>query len=326
MEKTLNSVLALVISVLIVLIVATVVFSFILGPYIVFNTEEGKQIEGEIDYYYVFIVGFLLVFPFSAVIQQQFVSEWVMYVAIFSILLFSGEKTLAKVLKNSHKGGVSSFFKNDLSASIAIFSITAVLVLVIDLVQTIVGIPSGTLPETNSAKLLATITHAPLSEEIGFRLSIIGLFALLTIRGWKTGVSKIEFLLNPLPTLKKSQNYINFRSRVWGLFLPLIIGSSLFFGFAHIAPGSVWEIGKFTEATIAGLMLGVAYVFYGLGAAIMVHWAFNYYTNSIYLFEQNVYNLDLSTFNDMFVLVLGTILILYYGAKILLPRIKKKEQ
>jgi len=324
-KKTLNSLLALAISILLILIVATIIFSFILGPYIVFNTEEGRQIEGEIDYYYIFVVGFLLVFPFSAVIQQQFISEWVMYIAIFTILSFSGEKTLTKVTKDSYREGIGSFFRNDLSAAIAIFSITAVLVLAVDIVQTGVGIPSGTLPETNSAKLVATITHAPLSEEIGFRLSIIGLFALLTIRGWRTGVPAIEFLLTPLPALKKSQSYVNFKGRVWHLFLPLIVGSALFFGFAHIAPGSVWEIGKFSEATIAGLMLGIAYVFYGLGVAIMVHWAFNYYTNTLYLFEENVYNLNLSTFSDMFILALGTILILYYVVKVLLPRTKKEK-
>jgi membrane protease YdiL (CAAX protease family) len=296
------------------------ILSFVLGPYVIFNTDIGQQLEGQLQEYYMFIIGFLLALPFEAVIQQQFIFEWVIYISIFTILAFTGKESLIKALRKSYKEDVTQLFNNNLLATISIFSITILLVYVIDIFQNQIGIPTGSLPETNPAKLLAYASHAPISEEIGFRLSIIGLFSLIIVQGWRFKIPIIEYLIAPIPTLRNSTNITDKKNELTKLFLPLIISSGLLFGFAHITPGSTWEIGKLSEATVAGIMFGIAYSYYGIGATILAHWGFNYYSNAIYIFEDQVSNFGISAFVDNNVLALGSIFILYYAIKFLAHR------
>jgi len=312
--------LGIVVSILVVCLAAAMALSFVLGPYIIFNTEDGRSIENETQEYYVFIIGFLVSFPFTASMQQQFMAEWVVYLSIFTVYVFSGKRTLPQALRGGLMRRLEELPENRLSATIAIFAVAAVLVLVIDTLQGSIGIPSGSLPEMNPAKLLAIITHAPIAEEIGFRLSIIGFFSLIVVRGWKTRISIIDYLISPVATLKNGLHTPVREERITGLFLPLIVVSAALFGLAHITPGSTWEIGKFTEAMVAGIMLGYAYAYYGLGAAILVHWAFNYYTNALYIFEEQVFNMNISFFSDLIIEALGATLIIYYVATLVLKR------
>ena len=49
---------------------------------------------------------------------------------------------------------------------------------------------------------------------------------------------------------------------------------------AHIISGTPWSIGKLAQASVAGVIIGWVYVRYGLGPAILIHWATNYFTVS----------------------------------------------
>ncbi|MGQ9780669.1 MAG: CPBP family intramembrane glutamic endopeptidase [Nitrososphaeria archaeon] len=314
------------VSVLILCLAITMILSFILGPYVIFNTEDGRSIENETQEYYVFFIGFLISFPFATSMQQQFVAEWVVYLSIFTVYAFSETKTLPQALKNGFLRKLEDIPENSLSATISIFCITAVLVLIVDILQSSIGISSGSLPKMNPAKLLTIITHAPVAEEIGFRLSIIGLFSFPIVRGWKTKVSFVEYLTSPAATLRKGNHTTVKEDKITALFLPLIAVSAILFGLAHISPGSTWEIGKLSEAVVAGVMLGFAYAYYGLGAAILVHWAFNYYTNALYIFEDKVFNMNISFFSDLMVGSLGTILIIYYVAIFVSRRAKRSAK
>jgi hypothetical protein len=55
----------------------------------------------------------------------------------------------------------------------------------------------------------------------------------------------------------------------------MIIITSLAFGLAHYIFG--WGLGKITTATLDGFVFGLAYLFYGVQAPILLHWFFNYY-------------------------------------------------
>ena len=56
-----------------------------------------------------------------------------------------------------------------------------------------------------------------------------------------------------------------------------------FFGVAHVISGEPWTTGKILQASIGGIILGWVYFRYGLAAAIILHWATNYFIYS-YLF------------------------------------------
>ena len=57
----------------------------------------------------------------------------------------------------------------------------------------------------------------------------------------------------------------------------------IFFGVAHVISGEPWTTGKILQASIGGIIIGWVYFRYGLAAAIILHWATNYFIYS-YLF------------------------------------------
>ena len=59
--------------------------------------------------------------------------------------------------------------------------------------------------------------------------------------------------------------------------LLLIILVGVLFGFAHIAVGDAWSEGKFAQATAGGIILGWVYFRFGFLAALLIHWATNYF-------------------------------------------------
>ncbi len=318
-NKILN-ILDMIANTFILLTIITMIASFVLGPYIVFNSSLGEEISNKVSEFYIFFIG--LVFPFKAQMRTLFILEWITYLSIFTLLAVSGKKPLQNIFKN--KFSSMEPLSNNLTASISIFSITVIVVIVIDWLQYSVGIETGNLPPMNPAELLCIISHAPLSEEIGFRFSIIGLFSLFLLKVWRKRISLTEYLIAPIPTLdKKIENSEEKRRIMQTIFLPLIFISGIIFGLAHIMPSSVWNIGKATEAAFAGIMLGVAYTYYNIGVAILVHWAFNYYSNTIYIFEENIYYIGLSNIVDTIIIALGIILITKIFIKYLF--FKKRE-
>ena len=309
-RSKIKSIVSLIAFSLILVIVASILFSIIVGPYVVFNSEEGIRIENSVwPYYYIFFIGFQLALPFPVNIRLQFIAEWVVYLAIFTITFFSGALSFSNGFKKSLKDGIGSFLQNRLAATVSIFSITYLFIFVIDLIQTNAGISSGSLSFDNQAELLAYVTHGPIAEEIGFRMSIIGLFSLITIYGWKVKVDSLTYLLSPMPTLSHSIDTTKGKREVNLLYILLILSSALLFGVAHITPGSTWEIGKLTEATVAGIMLGIAYTYFGLAETILVHWLFNYYPTALVIFDEEVINTGVSSVIEILFLALGMIFV-----------------
>ncbi|MEM1986042.1 MAG: CPBP family intramembrane glutamic endopeptidase [Nitrososphaeria archaeon] len=304
-NKILNT-LDVIVYILVLLTILTMMISFVIGPYIVFNSSFGSEISGKVSEFYIFFIG--LIFPFKAQMRILFILEWIIYLSTFTLLAISGKKSLQMMFKN--KFSIIEPLSNNLTASISIFSITVIIVLIIDWLQYNIGIETGSLPPMNPAELLCIISHAPLSEEIGFRLSIIGLFSLVLLKVWRRGISFVEYLIAPIPTIEKKIENVEEKRRIeQTIFLPLIFISGIIFGLAHIMPSSVWSIGKATEAAIAGIMLGIAYAYYNIGVAILIHWAFNYYSNVIYIFEENIYSIGLSNTLDIIIIAIGIILI-----------------
>ena len=63
--------------------------------------------------------------------------------------------------------------------------------------------------------------------------------------------------------------------------ITIVVG--IFFGLAHVITGEPWTTGKILQASIGGIIIGWVYFRYGLAAAIILHWATNYFIYS-YLF------------------------------------------
>ena len=132
------------------------------------------------------------------------------------------------------------------------------------------------------------VTISPITEEVGFRILLIGLPLFL----FYSHKSSIRFFFIALWHPARYLHVINNNKTI-----PLIIGVGVFFGLAHIMSGEPWSLGKITQASASGIILGWVYYKYGFLSAILVHWATNYFLLS-YVFAISEIN-QISTSNAL---------------------------
>lgn len=189
-----------------------------------------------------------------------------------------------------HKESILDIFKgrrinNDLLITMKIMSLILILIIVIEGIQEAAGIPTGELEAPNEYIRYVSALVAPLVEELGFRVSIIG-FILLIIgvsifRDEKPIIIRIiKILWTPL-SISEANNTSLYRYFAYFL----VLTTSIAFGLAHYLSGGGWDIGKVSTATIAGISLGYLYVKYGIHTAILGHAFFNVYLLSMYYIE-----------------------------------------
>jgi len=148
------------------------------------------------------------------------------------------------------------------------FSILILISAVINFIQEGFGI--STVPPAVESNIIQFfyVSLAPIAEEIGFRVFLIGL-PLFAFYSHKSSVKHFfKALWSP------SSNLHIYESR---RAIILIIIVAVFFGLAHIISGEPWSGGKFAQATASGIILGWLYFRFGLISAILVHWAVNYF-------------------------------------------------
>ncbi len=180
---------------------------------------------------------------------------------------------------------------------LAVMPLLASAILVIDLLltlaQSIGGVPTGSLPVTAPSSLIPLLAFAPVAEEIGFRISVIGLVVGILVavkfgnriaegsRATITHQVVIFFsaFLSPgyakekvgLPSIRTA----GFK----GISIPewiFVILTSIIFGAYHVLGGG-WGPGKFLTAALSGFALALVYLAYGAFADILLHWFFDMY-------------------------------------------------
>jgi membrane protease YdiL (CAAX protease family) len=129
-------------------------------------------------------------------------------------------------------------------------------------------------------------TSAPLIEEFGFRVCIIGAFALL-LSTERSPRALLEALWRPASTYENEEIRAG---KVYALSAVLVV-SAIVFGLLHILSGSGWEIGKLPEATYGGLVLGYLYIRYGFHVAVLTHWGIDYLGSAFSFFGQGAYGI-----------------------------------
>ena len=200
-------------------------------------------------------------------------------------------ESLGNVVRKSLSRPFTKLFNNNLFAMPLITSMLIIAVIAISSFQESVGVPTGSPPEWESQFESFFIGGALLTlvEEIGFRISPIGVFLIVylflvrrkTVASWSAEHAlKVAFLIPLYPDkAKKSLGLMTvgefgIRGISLAEWIMVIITSSVF-GWAHV--GRPWGPGKFATATLVGLAFGLAYLLYGAQAPILLHWFFNYY-------------------------------------------------
>lgn len=221
----------------------------------------------------------------------------IIYLSIFvRTILF----TLIKSININKK-----FTKNSINNKACIFAVLFVMcffiVNVMEFIQTNIGIQTGNIQENPYIINLFQISLAPITEEIGFRLSTLGLFTFLIL---KTKLGAKEALIGAIHPISKINKLEKSKAEYYiKLLYAIAIIIGIYFGIAHIIYSSNWLVGKAIIASFLGIIIGLVYIHYGFGMAILLHWSFNYllyvyvyYDSQIWIFN-NLYQIISIVFN-----------------------------
>lgn len=257
------------------------IVSFPIGAYVVFNSDIGKEIifDFPIDGIDVFIAGIGIKIPIQFELGDGFIVIWCVYLVLFAVSLLGPKTNFSKALSSLISEGWHNIRNNYLLGMLTWFSILIVVSVIIDSVQQSFGIFVEPPEMQNKLIQFFRITTSPLTEEVGFRMFLIGL-PLFAMFATKISIASfLKSLWHPSQNLEIT----NYKKT-----LGLIIIVGIFFGVAHIISGSPWSTGKFAQASISGAIIGWVYVRHGLASAILLHWATNYFIFSYIFFMSDI--------------------------------------
>jgi hypothetical protein len=239
-------------SALLSVIFGMMVLSFPLGAYVMFQSELGGDINFE------FPINLFDIFEIE--IGDAFVILWVIYVIIFSIAMSGPKQDFIKTMSSLLSDGKLTRHTNYMVVVTKWFSILILVSAIINFIQEGFGISTIPPPVENDLIQFFYVSLAPITEEIGFRVLLIGL-PLLAFYSHKVSVKHF------FKGLWSPSNNLHIYETRRAIILILIV--AVFFGLAHIISGEPWSGGKFAQATISGLILGWVYFRYGLISAIL---------------------------------------------------------
>jgi membrane protease YdiL (CAAX protease family) len=207
--------------------------------------------------------------------------------AVYTILfLYAGSQRVRpwRAAAESLRGGVGALVSSPFVAIMVSIGFLVFTATVIDGLVSASGVPIGSISGQPLAVFVGLAT-APLVEELGFRVVLIGLVALVLSAGrpWRD-------FLGALWRPSRATEGLGPRSfatvAIWGA-----TGvSSVVFGVAHVAYGG-WAVGKLPEAAFGGAVLGYVYVKYGFHAAVLTHFGVDYFGSALAFFGQAAYGI-----------------------------------
>jgi len=250
-------------SALLSVIFGMMVLSFPLGAYVMFQSELGDDINFE------YPINLFEIFTIE--IGDAFIVLWSVYIIFFTIAMLGPKQEFIKTLSSFLSYGKLKTQKNYMVAVTKWFSILILVSAIINFIQEGFGVSTTPPAVENDLIQFFYVSLAPITEEIGFRVFLIGI-PLVAFYSHKTSIKHFfKGLWSP------SDNLHIYESR---RAIILIIIVAIFFGLAHIISGEPWSDGKFAQASASGIILGWLYFRYGLISAILVHWATNYFVFS----------------------------------------------
>lgn len=317
-----KSTLGIVMTFVILFSFSLMVLSFPAGIYTVYFTKLSSSLSysTQIRFLYLFTGPVIVTVPVALTFGQLFMILTLVYISFF-VLASARRVWIAKALVKTIRGGVEHLFEND--ANVVMLYTGAVVFVsgVIDAVQSLLGVQTGSLNSSDPLETFLGLTVAALREEFGFRMLLIGTVAfLVSLPNVKEGVAS---LWRPTSSSRVKSFPL--------LFISAIAASSFLFGLAHYVSDSGWQVGKVSEATYAGLLIGYAYYRYGFHVAVLIHWSVDYF-GSVYSFlgqgiagipwESGSYILSNAVDLDLIMLlgISGTVILAYRFFKAVLKR------
>lgn len=268
-------------SALLSVIFGMMIISFPLGAYVVFQSDIGDDINYEypLNQFELFVGGVGFSIPVNIEIGIAFVVLWSTYVILFTIAVLGPKEGFLKTLSSLLSFGKIKTTSNYMVSVTKWFSVLILVSALITYIQQGFGV--STLPPATENDLIQFfyVSLAPITEELGFRVFLIGL-PLFAFYSHKNSVKHF------FKSLWSPSNNLHIYENKKALILIVIV--AVFFGLSHILSGDPWSNGKFAQALASGIILGWLYFRHGLVSAILVHWATNYFIFSYVDFVSQV--------------------------------------
>jgi len=183
-------------------------------------------------------------------------------------LKFLPKKNFVTVLQSMVSGGKYKIQDSYIVTVIKWFSVLIIISGSIIAIQEFAGISVEQPEAPNQLIQFFDISLAPIIEEFGFRVVLIGL-PLFMLYSHKLS---FKFLVKSLWWPWQNLRNVNTKK---ALLVIVIVG--ILFGAAHIFSDDAWSVGKFAQAAASGIIIGWVYFRYGFLPAILIHWATNYF-------------------------------------------------
>jgi len=288
-----------------VIIVFITVFLYllaiVLGPALFYFTPEGLIASTvHLSPLKVWFLNLPVSVPIGLDVGPLFFGLWTIFALSF-VAAWKLRENFHQTIKETVVQPTRKLFSSCLFAMPILNSMTLLAVMAINSFQEAGGIPTGTPPLPGESFLdFFYLSYHAVVEEVGFRLIPIGAFLVIyllitkkkTVTFSLSRKIKLFFTAILFPDSAKRMvgaktvNEYGVRGGIsvgeWGM----VIFTSIVFGLAHFDPGVSWEIGKVSSAAVAGLVLGLSYLLYGIQASIIMHWFFNAYTDTFPLLSE----------------------------------------
>ncbi|MDG6988506.1 MAG: CPBP family intramembrane metalloprotease [Nitrososphaerota archaeon] len=316
---------------------ALAVFSLPAGAYAVFHGGLSTQLSpSSLVYTYLWVGPAPLMIPYPVAFGGLFVLLLAIYAALIT---YTGlQKTRPwQATKDAFTGGVGGLMKSPLFVVlIAIGFLNFTGVVITSISQALLGSVGNPFSNADPLLVFGSLTMAPLREEVGFRVVLIGVVAFILSAGrpFKTA---LKALWRPSVLFEGAAVGGVATAIFWAAFA----GSAVTFGVCHVncvGGSGGWTWAKFPYALWGGVVLGYLYVKYGLPAAILTHWGVDYLGTVYSYFGQSAFGIPANSATTEYVLqflydfdviyligIASFVLVTYLSVKWLLARQARPE-
>ena len=243
--------------------------SFPMGMFVVFASDIGGDINYDLPLTHLgmFSETGLYLAPSLISVGDMFAFLWSSYLAVFMIATLGPARSFGSAMSDVMAGRSTSYTSNYMLGATVWFSVLVLASIVITVAQDSVGIPTTRPPFENGLEDFFAITLAPLIEEVGFRMVLVGIPVFLMYAS--------RFSLGHFAMSLWRPAVLDITDAKRAICILAIV--SVLFGFLHVALGESWSMGKFAQASASGMILGWVYIRYGFAASLVIHWAANYF-------------------------------------------------
>jgi hypothetical protein len=282
----LGSVLAAFFLLLLLLTALLVLLSFPVGVYAVFFTHLSNSTANTLGYPFLWLGPIAVLLPIPIAYGMAFITVTVIYVAMLALTIFQG-RSLPSAIASGLRNGYKELLSNRTLLTLVAIGFLVFTSGLVDEVVSAFGPPIGN-PFSGGDDLhtFVELALAPLREEFGFRVLLIGAAAVIVTLP-RPRRSVLKTLWRPSVAYEGVDNNTFTLVVIWaaGAF------SASVFGACHLACGGGWDVGKLPEAIYGGVVLAYLYIRYGFHVAVLAHWGVDYLPVAFAFYGQGVYGI-----------------------------------